>query len=83
MSSPGLTARSLLGRRRCPRRCHADLIEPHVEHGSARLLHSRAQALRVGTEFVQIDACGGELERVADQPALHALCMLLDVELQG
>src|SRR6516164_3774750 len=60
----------------------ADPIEPHIEHGPACLFHRRTEPLSVGAELVQIDAGGGELERVPDQPALHALGVLLDMELQ-
>ena len=38
--------------------------------------------LSVGAELVQVDAGGGELERMADQPALHPLGVLLDMELE-
>src|SRR5262245_26275801 len=85
-SSPAMTRSSvalLLRMLSRPRRRNADLVEPQIEHCPARLLHARPKALRVGTQLVDIDAGRRQLERMPDQPSLHASRVLLHVELQG
>src|SRR4029078_3613624 len=80
--STSVLERNLLRRRRCPRGRDADMVEPQVEHGPARLLPATTKAPRLGAGLVNSAACGGELERVPDEPALHASGVLLNVELQ-
>ena len=63
-------------------RAHLPQARVTVEQLAARFFQTRAVALGVGAELVKIDAGGGELERMADQPALDLRHMRLDVELQ-
>ena len=61
----------------------ADLIEPIVEQLPARLAPGPARSRSVSARSLcEVDAGGGELERMADQPALDPLGVLLDMELQ-